>query len=202
MGWGSSTRRGGGQKVRALPRKFVFLGFRRQESGMSQEFCRDVPDPRPGGVQKVCAKKVRAHFSFPIFRKTREGWNCRFFKTSRTEGWGQGLGSVDPRFPAGWPFPVPQILEFIAFRDSGKIFQQFSRDFPEIFLQKNPRTDPGNSHSLAIGPAPHRVSRALREPRKSPKRVPKESPEQGPKSPERAHPGVPKESEKSPKVRF
>ena len=30
---------------------------------MSREFCRDVPDP--GGVQKVCAKKVRAHFSFP-----------------------------------------------------------------------------------------------------------------------------------------
>ena len=45
MGWGSSTRRGGGRKVRALPRKFVFLGFRRDESGMSREFCRDVPDP-------------------------------------------------------------------------------------------------------------------------------------------------------------
>ena len=45
MGWGSSTRRGGGQKVSAFPRKFVFLGFRREESGMSREFCRDVPDP-------------------------------------------------------------------------------------------------------------------------------------------------------------
>ena len=44
-------------------------------------------------------------------------------------------------------FPVPQILEFIAFRDSGKFFQQFSRDFPGVFLE-NPRTDPGNSHSL------------------------------------------------------
>ena len=31
-------------------------GFRREES-------QDIPDPR--GVQKVCAKKVRAHFSFP-----------------------------------------------------------------------------------------------------------------------------------------
>ena len=30
MGWGSSTRRGGGRKVRALPRKFVFLGFGRE----------------------------------------------------------------------------------------------------------------------------------------------------------------------------
>ena len=54
---------------------------------------------------------------------------------------------MDPRFPAGWPFPVPQILEFIAFRDSGKNFQQFSRDFIGVFLE-NPRTDPGNSHSL------------------------------------------------------
>ena len=27
VGWGSSTRRGGGRKVHALPRKFVFLGF-------------------------------------------------------------------------------------------------------------------------------------------------------------------------------
>ena len=48
MGWGSSTRRGGGRKLRARPRNFVFLGFRREESGM-----------------KVCAKKLRAHFSFP-----------------------------------------------------------------------------------------------------------------------------------------
>ena len=113
MGWGSSTRMGGGRKVRALPRKFVFLGFRREELGMSRDFCRDVPDPcrgfakgvagtvsacrfrffpffsvffrffpfhfqkkngetlfarpllrnpDPGGVQKVCAKKVCAHF--------------------------------------------------------------------------------------------------------------------------------------------
>ena len=60
---------------------------------------------------------------------------------------GQGPGSVDPRFPAGLPFPVPEILEFVAFRDSGKVFQQFSRDFPGVFLE-NPRTDPGNSHSL------------------------------------------------------
>ena len=61
--------------------------------------------------------------------------------------WGQGPGSVDPRFPAGLSFPVPEILEFVAFRDSGKIFQQFSRDFPGVFPE-NPRTDPGNSHSF------------------------------------------------------
>ena len=63
VGWGSSTRRGGGRKVRALPWKFVFLGFRREESGMSREFCRDVPDP--WGCSKSLCKKVRAHFSLP-----------------------------------------------------------------------------------------------------------------------------------------
>ena len=63
MGWGSSTRRGGGRKVRALPRKFVFLGFRREESGVSREFA--GMSRISGGVQKVCAKKVRADFSFP-----------------------------------------------------------------------------------------------------------------------------------------
>ena len=47
----------------------------------------------------------------------------------------------------GRPFPVPEMLEFVAFGNSGKFFQQFSWDFPAIFLQ-NSRTDPGNSHSL------------------------------------------------------
>ena len=54
---------------------------------------------------------------------------------------------MDPRFPAGLPFPVPEILEFVAFGDSGKFFQQFSRDFPGTFLQ-NSCKDPRNSHSL------------------------------------------------------
>ena len=61
--------------------------------------------------------------------------------------WGQGPGSVDPRFPAGLPFPVPEILEFVAFGGSGKFFQQFSRNFPGTFLQ-NSRKDPRNSHGL------------------------------------------------------
>ena len=45
MGWGSSTRRGGGRKVRALPRKFVLLGFRREESGMSRTLLPGYPGP-------------------------------------------------------------------------------------------------------------------------------------------------------------
>ena len=63
VGRGSSTRRGGGRKVRALPRKFVFLGFRRDESGMSREFCRDVPDPW-GCSKSLCKKKFVASCSF------------------------------------------------------------------------------------------------------------------------------------------
>ena len=61
MGWGSSTRRGGGRKLRARPRKFFFLGFQREESGMSREFCRDVPDPwgcsKISGPQKGPAER-------------------------------------------------------------------------------------------------------------------------------------------------
>ena len=59
------------EKVRALRRKFVLLVFRREESGMSREFCWDVPDPC--GCSKVCAKKVRAHFSFPNFQSVSAG---------------------------------------------------------------------------------------------------------------------------------
>ena len=42
---------------------------------------------------------------------------------------------------------MPEILEFVAFRDSGNIFQQFSRDFPGV-SSGTPERDPGNSHSL------------------------------------------------------
>ena len=41
--------------VRALPRKFVFLGFRREESGMSREFMRGCPGPL--GVFKTFVQK-------------------------------------------------------------------------------------------------------------------------------------------------
>ena len=62
MGWGSSTRRGGGRKVRALLRKFVFLGFRGREPGMSWEFRRDVPDPW-GCSKGLCKKSSCSFFS-------------------------------------------------------------------------------------------------------------------------------------------
>ena len=67
MGWGSSARRVGGRKVRALLRKFVFLGFRREESGMSREFCRDVPDL--WGCSKSLCKKSSCAFFVPLKKK-------------------------------------------------------------------------------------------------------------------------------------
>ena len=48
-------------------------------------------------------------------------------KTPRTEGRHKVQSSVDPMFAASLPFPVPDILEFKAFRDS-----DFSRKFPEL----------------------------------------------------------------------
>ena len=81
MGWGSSTRRGGGRKLRARPRNFVFLGFRREGcpgnfAGMSRT---------PGSVQKVCAKKLRAHFSFPSVCVLRRGVLRRVFREEVTQ---------------------------------------------------------------------------------------------------------------------
>ena len=45
-------RRGGGLKIRSLPQKFVFLGFRGEEC--PGNFAR--VSQTPGGVPKVCAK--------------------------------------------------------------------------------------------------------------------------------------------------
>ena len=83
-------------------------------------------DATPKDLTRECALHQLQPWR-PI-RKTREGWNCRFQKTSCTEGWVKVQGSVDPRFAAGLPFPELQIQEFLAFRDSGKVFQHFSSD--------------------------------------------------------------------------
>ena len=46
-----------------------------------------------------------------LFSEKLQGWNCLFQKTPRTEGWDKVQGSVDPKFAAGLPIPVPEILE-------------------------------------------------------------------------------------------
>ena len=95
----------------------------------------------------VASRRFAALLGPVIFQKNSRRLELSISKNTPHGRWGQGPGSVDPRFSAGLPFPVPEILEFVAFGDSGKIFQQFSRNFPGTFLQ-NSRKDPRNSHSL------------------------------------------------------
>ena len=76
MGWGFSTRRGGDRKVRSLPRKFVFHGLRRRESGMSCEICWDVPDPLRV-FKKFLQKKFVLIFR-PIFGGRQSEEHCDF----------------------------------------------------------------------------------------------------------------------------
>ena len=70
--------------------------------------------------------------------KTREGGNCRFQITPRTEGWFQVQGSVDPRLAVGLPFPMPEILGIKACRDSRNVFRHFHRIF--VTPEKIPET--------------------------------------------------------------
>ena len=100
--------------------------------------CREQHPEGPERHQNVARQKL---LSGTVYQKNSRRLELSISKNTPHGRWGQGPGSVDPRFLAGLPFPVPEILEFIAFRDPGNFFQQFSRDW-------NPRTDPGNSHSL------------------------------------------------------
>ena len=64
MGWGSSTERGGGQKVRYV---FQNPGETKLFAGISRGFRRDIP----GVPEKFEKKKVCVHFSFPKFEDTQ-----------------------------------------------------------------------------------------------------------------------------------
>ena len=78
-GGGGLPREGVVAKKFVLPlESFVFLGFRREESGMSREFCRDVPDT----------------------------WVCSFKKFVLKTGWPR-FGSVRLRFGDGTVRAVP-----------------------------------------------------------------------------------------------
>ena len=81
----------------------------------------------------TCA--YRCHLCVPSSRENQK--NSRRLELSISKNTphgrcGQGPGSVVPRFPAGLPFPVPEILEFVAFRDSGKFSGNFPGTFPEL----------------------------------------------------------------------
>ena len=86
------------------------------------------------------SRSISIHFAESL-RKTQEGWNCRF-QVPCTEGGDRSRQCRPPR-------PVPEILEFVAFCDSDKIFQPFSRDFRGVFL-RNSRTATAFSSLLKI----------------------------------------------------
>ena len=147
MGWGSSTRRGGGRKLRARPRNFVFLGFRREESGMSREFCRDVPDP--WRCSKSLCKKTSCAFFVPYIPKVKAG--LLIAKCPISEKLQKAVAVSNPgAFPKAGPiFQQPlSLLESVqtvagialcAAGESGKNFQQ-RRNLPENPSRKSFRT--------------------------------------------------------------
>ena len=90
MGCGSSTRRGGGRKLRARPRNFVFLGFRREESG-------DVPGILPG-----CPGPLA------VFKKFGQKNFVRIFRSLL----GSGGAAEAPGFTSGTEFPTQYRLPF------------------------------------------------------------------------------------------
>ena len=64
MGWGSSTRRVVAEKFVPALESLSSLRFEGKNLGCPGIFA--GMSRTPGGVQKVCAKKVRAHFPVPI----------------------------------------------------------------------------------------------------------------------------------------
>ena len=69
VGWGSSTRRGGGRNFVPALESLSSLGFEERNLGCPGNFA--GMSRTPLGVQKVCAKKLRAHFSFPTKEKEK-----------------------------------------------------------------------------------------------------------------------------------
>ena len=67
-------------------------------------------------------RSQRASQIVAFFQKSSRRLELSISKNTPHGRWGQGPGNVGPRFPAGLPFPLPEILEFVAFRDSGKNF--------------------------------------------------------------------------------
>ena len=109
-------------------------------------FCPDSPERVRDAIWTFPEKSGKPptletpRFSFSQLLLGNDQKNSRRLELSISKNtphgrWGQGPGSVDRRFPAGLPFPVPEILEFVALRGSpGKTFPasfpRFSRHFP------------------------------------------------------------------------
>ena len=108
-------------------RGFMFTGLAQSRSILSAPRSLDA-------VLDVSNCAIRMMLVNRIARFAREGWNCRFQNTPRTEGWDKVPG-VSAQ--GSWKvaiFPVPEIPEFVAFGNSGiffpAIFPGLSRNFP------------------------------------------------------------------------
>ena len=105
-----------------------------------------------GGFDAVALAHVHSKTTIPKKKLWIPLLKCKLSSIRKFVVWGQGFRNFDQSEKlkkagtAGLPFPVPKIIEFVAFRDSGKISSNSPWDFPRVFL-KNPRTD-GSSHSL------------------------------------------------------
>ena len=89
--WGGGLPREGvvAEKFGPSLESLFSLGFGREESGMSREFCRDVPDP--WGCPKTLCKKSSCAFFVPLdtFEKHRTHLPClsRCFSKSVPSSW-------------------------------------------------------------------------------------------------------------------
>ena len=108
-----------------------------------------------GGISHWAAKFIKLDlrsFCSRHFRKTREGWNCRFQKTPRTEGgekvpavWTQGSWQVClSRVPE-----IPRICSISRFgkKKNPAIFPGLSRSFPR---EQTPETATAFSSLLSL----------------------------------------------------
>ena len=93
-------------------------------------------------LQGAAQTGAQFYFIFAVLRtliqKNSRRLELSISKNTLHGRWGQGPGSEDPRFPAGLPFLAPEILEFVAFRDSGKFSSNFPGTFPE-FSSRTPK---------------------------------------------------------------
>ena len=90
-----------------------------------------------------------------VSEKLQKAGTVDFKKTPRTEGWDKVSG-VSTQGSRGLPFLVPEILEFLAFRDSEKKKKSsnFPRTFPEFSSgtpERIPQTATAFSSFLNIG---------------------------------------------------
>ena len=98
MGWGSSTRRGGGRKVRAHEpslESLSSLGFKERNLGCPGNFAR--MSRTPGGVQKVCAKRSSCAFCVPSLWKASNTESIDDFVSNAA------FESLDSLDGLGWP---------------------------------------------------------------------------------------------------